>query len=276
MLQEGILRHAPSPSMTVAMETTQPLVLTSLADGIATVVLNRPERRNGVTVGLCIALHDALLAVAESEARVVVLRGAGNDFCVGADLGGGGAGDRDHDPQRLRAAYHVSTLLHTMPQVTLAAIDGGCAGAGMGWAMACDLRLASDRARFNTAFLAVGASGDMGLGWSLARIVGGAKARELLFFPGRIAAERALDLGLVSRLLPAEVLHDETLAAAQELAGRDPLALRLMKANAVSAESLGIADYIEVETERHIEAIGQGDLAARMAQALAEVRAGKS
>lgn len=255
------------------MQSSEPLVITSQAGGVATVVLNRPERRNGVTVGLCIALHEALLEVAESNARVVVLRGAGSDFCVGADMGGGDAADnRDFDPQRLRAAYHASTLLHTMPQVTIAAIDGGCAGAGMGWAMACDLRLASDRARFNTAFLSVGVPGDMGLGWSLAQIVGGARARELMFFPGRITAERALSLGLVSRLLPAEVLHDEALATARELAGRDPLALRLMKANAISAESLSIGDYIEVETERHIEATSRGDMAARLTNALQEVR----
>ena len=262
--------------MIPAMENPDSLVLTRLAGGVATVVLNRPERRNGVTVGLCIALHEALLAVAESEARVVILRGAGNDFCVGADLGGTGEDSDDFDPARLRAAYHASTLLHTMPQVTIAAIDGGCAGAGMGWAMACDLRLASDRARFNTAFLSVGVPGDMGLGWSLAQAIGGARARELMFFPGRIAAERALELGLVSRLLPAEVLHDQAFATAQELAARDPLALRLMKANAVSAETLPIAAYVEVETERHMEAASRGDMAARMAAALDEVRGRKA
>lgn len=254
------------------METREALVLTSLTDGVATVVLNRPERRNGVTVGLCIALHEALLAIAESDARVVVLRGAGDDFCVGADLAGGGEGVGDFDPERLRAAYHASTLLHTMPQVTIAAIDGGCAGAGMGWAMACDLRLASDRSRFNTAFLSVGVPGDMGLVWSLNQVIGGARARELLFFPGRIMADRALELGLVSRLVPAEVLQDEALNIARELAARDPLALRLMKANTVSAETLPIADYIEVETERHIEATSRGDMSARLAAALAEVR----
>lgn len=254
-----------------AMSQTEPNVLVAREGGIAIVTLNRPERRNGVTEQLCIDLHRALAEIALSDARVVVLRGAGRDFCVGADLTGLGEAQRA-DPRELRLAYHASNLLHTMPQVTIAAIDGGCAGAGMGWAMACDLRYASDRARFNSAFLAVGVSGDMGLIWSLNRLVGGAKARELLLFPGKIEAARAEALGLVGRLFPAESLHGEVMQIAQGLAARDELALRLMKANFVSAETLPIADYIEVETARHIEASSRGDMAERLAAALKEAK----
>lgn len=255
----------------VAMSQTEPNVLVAREGAVALVTLNRPDRRNGVTEQLCIDLHRALADIALGDARVVVLRGAGRDFCVGADISGANEPQKA-DTRALRQAYHAATLLHTMPQVTIAAIDGGCAGAGMGWAMACDLRYASDRARFNTAFLAVGVPGDMGLVWSLTRLVGGAKARELLLFPGKLDAARAEVLGLVGGLFPADSLQDQVMQIAQALATRDELALRLMKANFISAETLPMADYIEVETARHIEASSRGDMAERLAAALKEVK----
>ncbi|HUD29099.1 MAG TPA: enoyl-CoA hydratase/isomerase family protein [Novosphingobium sp.] len=252
-----------------------PTVLVERVGAVALVTLNRPTRRNGVTVAMCEALYSALSDIAGTDARVLVLRGAAQDFCVGADMGG-------HDEASLQsvgeavqpsAMYHASTLLHTMPQVTIAAIDGGCAGAGMGWAMACDFRFASARARFSTAFLKVGVSGDMGLAWSLQRVVGGARARELLFFPERFGAEEAHRLGLVTRLFTPEALHGEALALAQTLAARDPLALRLMKANFVSAEALALGEYIEIETARHLQTTNRPELAGAMAVARADLKA---
>ena len=254
-----------------------PAVLIERRDALAIVTLNRPERRNGVTLGLCVGLYDALVAIAASDARVVILRGAGTDFCVGADIGGAGAdaeavarpsGFDDQGP-----IYHASLLLHTMPQVTLAAIDGGCAGAGMGWAAACDFRFATPEARFSTAFLNVAASGDMGLAWSLTRILGGARARELLFFPAKLTGEQALELGFVSRLFSRDSLHEEVGMLADQLRDRDPLALGLMKANVVSAEQLPLAEYIAIETARHLRCAGRPDFGARMAELFAKSRA---
>ena len=248
------------------------IVLVERHGAIAVITLNRPERRNGITVELCRAFYRAVQDVAASDARVVVLRGAGNDFCVGADiLGGGGGGDGDGSPvtlERLGRIHHAATVLHTMPQVTIAAIDGGCAGAGLGWATACDFRFAAPEARFNTAFLGVGVSSDMGPPWFLTRIVGGARAREMLFFPAKLTAGQALDIGLVTRLFPRAALHDEVLTLAEELAAREPFALRMMKANVLSAEELAIGDFIEVETARQIHTTNRPDLAARMAEAL--------
>jgi 2-(1,2-epoxy-1,2-dihydrophenyl)acetyl-CoA isomerase len=110
-----------------------PTVLTQRDDAIAIVTLNRPERRNGVTVEMCHALYDSLREVAASDARVVVLHGAESDFCVGADIGGQASGSAPPTLEDLGLVHHASTLLHTMPQVTIAAIDGGCAGAGLGF-----------------------------------------------------------------------------------------------------------------------------------------------
>ncbi|MFA7603998.1 MAG: enoyl-CoA hydratase/isomerase family protein [Novosphingobium sp.] len=252
------------------------MVLLERREAIAVVTLNRPARRNGITVEMCREFYRVVQEVAASDARVVVLRGAGNDFCVGADIDGDrGAGDRGADGEggspptleQLGRIHHAATLLHTMPQVTIAAIDGGCAGAGLGWATACDFRFATPEARFNTAFLAVGVSSDMGPPWFLTRILGGARARELLFFPGKLTGEEALAIGLVTRLFARDALHDRVLALADELAARDGFALRMMKANVLSAEELAIADFIDVETARQLHATSRPDLAARMAEA---------
>ncbi len=251
------------------MPEPEATVLLDRRDAIAVITLNRPERRNGVTVEMCRAVYEVVQAVAASDARVAILRGSGEHFCVGADIVA--ASDGKHEtppaPEELGLIHHASTILHTMPQVTIAAIDGGCAGAGMGWAAACDFRFATPRARFSSAFLNVGVSGDMGLAWSLDRIVGGAKAREMLMFPDRFGAEEALRWGLVTRLFEAEDLFDETMVLAGQLCERDPFALRMMKANCLSAEHLTMQDFVEIETARHLHSTNRPDMGARMASA---------
>jgi 2-(1,2-epoxy-1,2-dihydrophenyl)acetyl-CoA isomerase len=107
----------------------------------------------------------------------------------------------------------------------------------------------------------------MGPPWFLDRIVGGARAREMLFFPAKLTGEQALEIDLVTRLFPRETLHDEVLKLAQNLADRDPFALRMMKANVLSAETLAIGDFIAVETTRQLHTTNRPDLAARMAEA---------
>jgi len=216
------------------------------------ITFNRPHRRNAVNVESCFALHDAVQRAARSDARVVILRGAGQDFCVGADLRSDQPADEALPFEALMEIYHSATLLHEMKQVTIAAIDGGCAGAGMGWACACDFRFATPEAVFSTAFLNVGVSGDMGLAWTLTRILGMAKSRELMLFPQKLSGTEALHLGLVTRLFQRDVLSAETDAAAQSLCERDPLALRLHKANLVSSERLDFHQYIELESARHL------------------------
>jgi 2-(1,2-epoxy-1,2-dihydrophenyl)acetyl-CoA isomerase len=241
----------PGPDDRTLIE--QPQVLVEERGAIAIVTLNRPERRNGVTIEMCEQLYQAVREVAASDCQVVILRGAGADFSVGADLSGSSSpATATPGFEQLGPTYHASTLLHEMPQITIAAIDGGCAGAAMGWACACDFRFASDRARFATGFLKVGVAGDMGLGWSLPRLVGAARARELLFFGDKLTAEQALDLDLVTRVLPVATFHDDVFAVAQELGRHHPFPLRTMKANILSAEKLDLAQYIEVESARHL------------------------
>jgi len=231
---------------------------------ISRITLNRPERRNGLTVEMCARFYETVEEVAASDARVLIVAGAGRDFSVGADVHAGPSGMPPPSGEALGPIHHAASLLHTMHAVTIAAIDGGCAGAGLGYALACDLRFATPRARFSTAFITVGVSGDMGLGWSLDRLVGPARARELLFFSPKFGGEDALRMGLVTRLHAPEVLHVETMAAAETLCARDWLALRHMKANCVSAEMLDIADYVTIETRRHLECTARPGFAAAM------------
>ncbi|MBU6267714.1 MAG: enoyl-CoA hydratase/isomerase family protein [Sphingomonadales bacterium] len=244
-------------------------VLVGRDGAVATVTLSRPGRRNAVTLPMCVDLHAALRTIAAGDARVVILRGAGDDFSVGADLEQ--AADADGTSpgiEELGDIFDAATLLHAMPQVTIAAVDGGCAGAAMGWAMACDFRFATAEARFNTAFLNVGLAGEMGLAWTLTRLVGPARARELLLFPARQTGEQALAMGLVTRLYPRADLHEAARAAAAELCARDPVTLKLMKANLVSAEQDDLARYIAVESARQLTLITRPGLRERLAAGL--------
>jgi len=218
---------------------------------IARLTMNRPDRLNGMTNRMLVETHNALAAAAEDrDLRVLVLTGAGKGFCPGADIGRV-ASAAPNDPLTVDD-FRVPVLLHNMPAVTIAAINGACAGAGLGWALACDFRFAAESARFNVAFLDVGVAGDMGGPWSLSRIVGPARARELYFFPGKFDAAEALRIGAVTRVFPDDRFRDEVDAIVNRLAESAPIALRTLKANFVDAERMDFAGYVALESERHI------------------------
>lgn len=221
-------------------------------------VMNRPERMNGMTNRMLIETHDCLVDVAKrSDIRVVVLTGEGRGFCPGADLKHYAAGEAD--VQSSPHHFAVPVLLHEMPQVTIAAINGPCAGAGLGWACACDFRFAAEAATFSSAFLNVASAGDMGGPWTLPRILGAARARELYFLPEKFDARRALEIGLVSRVFATQELRAEVGAIAARLASAPPHALREMKRNFLDAERLDFGEYIAAETTRHIVVMAHDD-----------------
>lgn len=225
---------------TVVYETSGP---------VATITLNRPQARNGIVPQMMDDLWDAVReAAADKQLRVLVLRGAGRDFCPGADLKAYvGSEQRATRPE----TFGISVILHEAPLVTVAAVKGACAGAGLGWASACDLRICDETARFNVAFLDVGMSGDMAGTWFLPRIVGAAKARELYFLPGKFDAAEAARIGLVNRVTTESAFETELAALVERLANASPLALKGMKANFVDQERLGLADFLAAETARH-------------------------
>ena len=245
------------------MESYQ-TILVERRGATATLALNRPEKRNSIGGPMMVELYDALRGVAaDPSVRVLVLRGQGADFCPGADVkhyGGEGAAPAPPGWSGTRE-FNVSVMLHEMPAVTIAAISGACAGAGFGWACACDLRVASATARFNTAFLDVGVAGDMGGPWTLPRILGAAKARELYVLPGKFDAAEALRIGLVSRVSAADAFEADLAALTARLARAAPLALTAMKANFLAAEKVGFADYIALESEKHVRLFQSQDTA---------------
>lgn len=203
------------------------------ADGaVATIVLDRPQAMNALDVATKDALVTALQrAAGDDTVRAVVLTGAGRAFCVGQDLrehasllaqatAAAEAGDDSAGFQlddTVRDHYNpIVTLLATMDKPVVAAVNGVAAGAGAAFAFACDVRLVAASAGFNLAFSAIGLSCDSGSSWSLPRLVGLARAKELLFFPRTVGADEALSLGLATRVVP----DDELPAAAAELAAR--------------------------------------------------------
>ncbi len=216
----------------------------------ATVTMNRPDNLNGINNQMMRELYACLNEVALDESvRVVLFTGAGRGFCPGVDLKGSTSGE----PQEpfSRECFHITSLLHNMPKITVAAINGACAGAGFGWACACDLRYATARATFNSAFLGVAISGDMAGPWLLPRILGSTKARELFFLPDKFKADEAERIGLVLKVFPDETFRADVDAIVDRLAKSAPLAIGEMKKNFVNAERMPLHDYIEVELERH-------------------------
>lgn len=221
-----------------------------VTENLATITLNRPDSLNGIVNQMMRELYECLQVVAADPAiRVLLFTGAGKGFCPGVDLKASTSGVKQ-EPNR-KEYFHITTLLHEMPKVTIAGINGACAGAGFGWACACDLRYATARASFNSAFLGVAISGDMGGPWLLPRIVGAGKARELYFMSQKFKADEAERIGLVNKVFADDVFRDEVRAIAQKLSKSAPLAISEMKKNFVNAEGMPLREYIELETERH-------------------------
>ncbi|MGF1596843.1 MAG: enoyl-CoA hydratase-related protein [Acidimicrobiales bacterium] len=235
-------------------------ILWEAADGVGRLTLNRPDQRNGVTGLMLQELYDAVRrAATDDDLRVVVLTGAGGSFCVGADLRHYADGAADAGAPE--TAFDVTRLLHELPAVTVAAVNGAAAGAGFGWACACDLRFATRSAVFNSAFLDVAVAGDMAGPWTLPRLVGAAKARELYFLPGRFGADEAHRIGLVVDVFDDDAFTDGIEAVVARLAAAAPLAIRGMKANFLDGETLSLADYVAVETQRHVQIAASRDTA---------------
>lgn len=257
------------------MSTT---VLYETADGVATLTLNRPDRLNTMTDELLTAALAALQRAASDDGvKAVILTGAGRAFCAGGDLGAGPGGgvaaapDLEGNIGNLRRYMSTSQLLRSMPKVTIAAINGACAGAGLSWAAACDLRYAAEPAVFTTAFVNAGLSGDFGGTWTLPRIVGPGKALELYLLGDRIDAAEAHRIGFVSRVLPADELVPFARSVARRAADAAPVALRRIKENLDDAVDIPFAELLDREARRHVECMRTAD-ASEAARAFVEKR----
>jgi enoyl-CoA hydratase/carnithine racemase len=200
--------------------------------GITTITLNRPEKKNAINGRMWEEMLAELRRIAgDASVRCVVITGAGGAFCSGADLTGrdGATGADKHQLARMREVADVAMALHRLPQPTLAKIGGVAAGAGCNLALACDLTVASDTARFSQIFAKRGLSVDFGGTWLLPRLVGMHRAKELAFFADIISAAEAERLGLVNRVVPAAELDAVVDHWARRLAAGPPIALAQTK-----------------------------------------------
>ena len=233
-------------------------LLEAITDGVAVLTLNRPERLNAMSRPMLDGLLEALPRLSDDPAvGAVVLAGAGRGFCAGGDVKAMAEGNElggttlEEKAQALRARMEVSRWLHELPKPTIAMVRGAAAGAGLSLAMACDLRIAGDSARFGTAFARVGYSGDFGGSFFLTRLVGTAKARELYYTAELLDAQQALALGLVNRVVPDARLEEETLALAGRIARGPRVAYRYMKRNMNAAESGSLKELLDLEAWHH-------------------------
>lgn len=244
------------------------------SDGVALITLNRPDSLNAMGGQLMVMLAEHLADCSrDRNVRCVVLTGAGRAFCAGGDVKGmaagrdavlnaGGAGNGANAGAAPRTpagifATGVETLrqsqratsyvLHTMPKPTIAMVNGHAVGAGLSLALACDIRVASDRAKLGTIFRNVGFSGDFGGSYYLQKLVGIGKARELYFTGEILEAPEALRIGMVNRVVEHDRLMDDTMALAAQLASGPTLAFARMKENLNRGENCDLLTALDQE-----------------------------
>jgi enoyl-CoA hydratase/carnithine racemase len=229
-------------------------LLYEVKDGVATLALNRPDRLNALGDTLREDLHDGVLrAAGDEEVRAIVITGVGKGFCAGGDVKAMHEGKEAGAVPRLLEKIapqrdQVLLALRDAPKPVIAAVNGPAAGAGMNLALACDIRLASTTARFGQAFVKRGLHPDWGATYFLPRIVGMAKAAELIFTGDMIGAEEALRLGLVSSVHPPEDLMPATYALARKIADGPPLAIRLARRALYHNQEVDLRQALEFET----------------------------
>jgi 2-(1,2-epoxy-1,2-dihydrophenyl)acetyl-CoA isomerase len=234
-------------------------VLYEVADGLATITINRPEAMNAMNIATKVALREAVRAAASDEAvRAVLLTAAGDRaFCVGQDLKehiGLLAADRESGTGRtmstVREHYNpVVRALTEMPKPVVAGVNGVAAGAGLGFALAADYRVVADTAKFTTSFAGVALTADSGVSWTLPRLIGQSRAADLLLFPRSITAQEAFELGIANKVVPTADLAAEAAAVARALAAGPTLAYAAIKESLAYGAGHSLSDTLEKEDE---------------------------
>src|SRR6201982_930099 len=232
------------------------MVLQNLDQGLLTITMNRPDRRNALNPDMTKGLVEAARRAQEDQqVRAVLLKGAGGTFGVGGDVKSMAAGRApasfEEKQVNLRKGMEVSRILHQMQKPVVAQLDGAAAGAGLSIALACDFRVASESCKITTAFAKVGLSGDYGGTYFLTQLLGSARARELYLTSPVLTAKEAHAIGMVTKV----VADGEIDAAAHELAlslAQGPsIALGFIKRNINNAEHLALEDCFDGEAIHH-------------------------
>ncbi|MDO8362728.1 MAG: enoyl-CoA hydratase-related protein [Actinomycetota bacterium] len=244
---------------------------TEPAEGIAVLTLNRPSALNAMSAELVQSLHEQLQAIAVDPAvRVVILTGAGRGFCAGLDLGGYGEAPHTAHLGRTQKMFavqkHIASLIPTLrslPQPVIAAVNGPAAGGGFALVMGSDIRLAARSAKFNAAFIRIGLSAcDIGTSWLLPRLVGVARAQELMLTGRLFDADEAYRIGLVVDLLDDDALMDAALTKAHEIMRNSPFGVALTKEGMWGAlEIPALQNAIDMENRQQVMATATKDYA---------------
>jgi enoyl-CoA hydratase/carnithine racemase len=244
-------------------------LLCVIRDRVAVITLNRPEVRNALSDNLSPALRAMIKTCGEDpDVGVLLLTGAGSAFCAGGNVKGMGA---HRDKAKLAMSFDdkvadlqerqrlLTGALAALRKPTIAALPGPAVGAGLALALACDIRIAAQSAFVSTGYLRIALSGDYGIAWLLTRLVGTARARELMFTAEKVDADRCERIGLVNRVVPDDQLQAEAFALARSLAEGPTLALRYMKDNLDEALSFDFATARDQEAERLIRLTATAD-----------------
>ena len=219
-------------------------------DGIATITLNAPEKMNALTVGIKRSLSLAVDDIAnDDDVRVVIVTGAGRGFCAGGDVSRMGAAREKTRSERLQVlGKDTATAFPKLDKPVIAAINGACIGAGLSVALSCDIRIASENAKFGSGFILRGLVPDNAATYYLPRVVGLSKALELMLTGKMFSAAEAEQLGIVSRVVPLDELMKVANELAAEIAKQPPVALELTKRLVWRSMIDDIAHHLDWET----------------------------
>jgi len=225
-------------------------LLYEVADRIATITLNRPDKLNAFTAGMIAGWAEALAEAQRDPAvNVVVVTGAGRAFCAGGDVGRMGEGQPsalEHKDQLWEHIHRIPRTLEAMDKPVIAMVNGLAVGAGMGMCLMCDVRVASDAARFSTGYVGVGLVPGDGDTYFLPRLVGSAKALELFWTGDFVDAAEALRLGIVNRVVPPAELRPATEALARRIADGPQVAIRMMKRLVYQSARLDLRTHLDL------------------------------
>ncbi len=237
-----------------------PSLMLSREGAVATVTLNRPSTRNALDHDLVLSLGSLLPTITgDRSVRAVVLTGAGGAFCSGADLRTGRIGSEGMD-RRIGEFHDIIRAIARAPQPFVAAVDGAAVGFGADLALACDLRVFSERGYLQEIFVKIGLMPDGGGTYTLPRLIGAGRALELMLLGEKVEAARALELGIANRVVPSAQLAHEAAALATRLAKGPPLAMERIR-RAVRASADGTLDEaLDRELRGQVELLASADL----------------
>jgi len=241
------------------------MIRTSTAGSVTTITLDRPEKLNAFTGTM---REDLLAALRDAEGHVVVITGAGRAFCAGGDVEFMSLLQKVGDTERFRALLDagrdVVLQIAAMPKPVIASVNGVAAGAGCNLALACDYRIASDAAKFSESFVRIGLHPDWGGSWLLPRLIGTSRAFEMMATGRMVAAEEALSMGLVDRVVPADDLAGETETLANAIAAAPPQLITDMKHALAASRANTLGAQIELESEHQLRAFDSDEARQRI------------